>query len=50
MYEVDNGVTLCSSHHEQVTGQEALFVVKFQAYIQRLKRQVEALQDLTGLT
>ena len=49
IHDVDNGVTLCNSHHEQINGQESLFVIRFQAYVMKLKARVESLQDLTGL-
>ena len=49
VYVVDNGVTLCDHCHRSVTGQEALFVVKFTAYVKRLAARAEALSDMTGL-
>jgi 5-methylcytosine-specific restriction endonuclease McrA len=52
VYEVDNGVTLCDACHKHVTGQEALFVVRFTAYVRRVNSRTqelaEALADETG--
>lgn len=54
VYEVDNGVTLCNACHKQVTGQEALFVVRFSAYVRRVSSHARelaaALADETGFS
>jgi len=48
IHEVDNGVTLCTAHHESVTGQEAAFVVRFSAYVKRMNARAAALADMSG--
>jgi 5-methylcytosine-specific restriction endonuclease McrA len=49
IHDIDNGVTLCHDCHEKVTGQEALFVVRFKSYVTRLHAKIAALSDMTGL-
>lgn len=49
IHDIDNGVTLCTAHHEYVTGQEGMFVVRFKGYVTRLKNREQAMSDTTGL-